>query len=301
MKIISVIICTYNRAKLLDKCLHSLRQQTLDQKYFEIIIIDNNSEDNTQAIIKKYQNVLPITCFLEKNQGLSYARNRGIKEANTEYLAFLDDDAKPDPSWLQQAIKIIRDKGPQIFGGPIYPFYLHNKPRWFLDKYETRKVTEQSRYVNELTNFFSGSNFFITKLLCQKVKGFDEKLGMKGKKISVGEDTNFQIKTSRLKIPRYYELGLIVYHYVPTSKMKLSYIFKRKFWSGYYSNLIFGKQKNIILILLSLFYNLISFLLKGLLFFLRQRKKFKYWQNYLIHILSPLLHDLGRLSYLIEK
>jgi glycosyltransferase involved in cell wall biosynthesis len=138
--IVSVIVCTYNRAGLLTKCLNNLVAQTLDPALFEIIVVNNNSIDDTpqaaDAFNSKFRN---FRCVFEKNQGLSYARNRGIDEAHGEYLVYLDDDALAPPEYLSNLVNVIKTHRPDFVGGPVYPYYISEKPAWFRDIYETRK------------------------------------------------------------------------------------------------------------------------------------------------------------------
>lgn len=85
---ISVVICTYNRAEILKKCLEYLKKQTIEKAYYEVFIIDNNSADYTKEeseyLIK--QNSI-FYYYFEKVQELSFARNRGWKEAKGDFMA----------------------------------------------------------------------------------------------------------------------------------------------------------------------------------------------------------------------
>ncbi|MDZ7681494.1 MAG: glycosyltransferase [Fodinibius sp.] len=95
---ITFIICTYNRGDYLDRALNSLQEQKVDtDQAYEILVVDNNSSDHTADIFKKHQSANPkdrnpIRYVKETNQGLTYARNRGIREARAPYVVFLDDD-----------------------------------------------------------------------------------------------------------------------------------------------------------------------------------------------------------------
>jgi len=97
--LVSVIVCTYNREHYIERNLDSLSKQSLSVENYEIIIINNNSTDNTESICKSFIDNHPelqIASFNEHNQGHSYARNKGIQESKGEYLAFIDDDAFVD-------------------------------------------------------------------------------------------------------------------------------------------------------------------------------------------------------------
>lgn len=104
----SVAIRTYNRAKYLPELLEKLRSQiNTDNISWEIVIVDNNSTDNTANIIQQYQRDwkknFPINYYFESKQGASFARQRAIKEAKAPLIGFLDDDNIPAPDWVASA------------------------------------------------------------------------------------------------------------------------------------------------------------------------------------------------------
>ena len=91
----SVIVCTYNRAGNLQRCLGALaRQQGVEQVAWEVLVVDNNSPDNTRAEVERLARELPITVRYahEKQQGLNYARNTGIRESSGTCFSYVDDD-----------------------------------------------------------------------------------------------------------------------------------------------------------------------------------------------------------------
>jgi len=134
---ISVIICTYNRADLLADVLQTVCEQSLERSEYEIIIIDNNSTDETPTIGQSFVALYPnVRCFVEMKQGLSHARNRGWQEARGEYVAYIDDDCKVPPKWLACADTIISEHAPDILGGPYFAFYNRPKPVWYSAYYD---------------------------------------------------------------------------------------------------------------------------------------------------------------------
>ncbi|MEW6507627.1 MAG: glycosyltransferase [Bacteroidota bacterium] len=143
---ISVIICTYNRDKFLPGALNALTKQSLDKNEFEILIINNNSTDNTEIISKKFiedNKDLNVKYFVETQKGLSSARNRGIKESSADLIAFIDDDAEVSADYLKTAAEFF-DKNPDIdsIGGKITPVYESGKEPEWLSKYMWGLVTK---------------------------------------------------------------------------------------------------------------------------------------------------------------
>ena len=89
---ISVIICTYNREKYIYDVLHSIALNDYPKSKYEIVLVDNNCTDNTGEEVARFNSDYPdvkLRTFVETNQGLSYARNRGIKEAEGNILSLI--------------------------------------------------------------------------------------------------------------------------------------------------------------------------------------------------------------------
>lgn len=112
----SVIVCTYNGARTLEECLRGVA--TLDYPNYETIVISDGSTDGTAAIAARYG-----VRFIEtENRGLSSARNLGLALARGELVAYLDDDARPDPQWLTYLARHFQSSQDVGVGGPNLPF-----------------------------------------------------------------------------------------------------------------------------------------------------------------------------------
>src|SRR5437867_1570833 len=132
--LVSVIVCTYNRAALLASCLESLVAQTLAAERYEIIVVDNGSTDRTQAVACDFAQCYgTVKVVLEPRLGVSHARNTGIRHAQADYLAFIDDDARALPDWVERILAAFAETDPPPFvvGGQIMPLYEHPPPTWF--------------------------------------------------------------------------------------------------------------------------------------------------------------------------
>ena len=109
---VTITIQTYNNARVLEQALESLAElRCPDDVDYEILVVDNNSSDETAAVIEQYRTLLEprFRSVFEPRQGLSYARNRAIAEARGEIVAFLDDDALVDPDWLAGHVEAYRE------------------------------------------------------------------------------------------------------------------------------------------------------------------------------------------------
>ncbi|MGO9913631.1 MAG: glycosyltransferase [Isosphaeraceae bacterium] len=110
---VSVIVCTYNGGWTLDQCLRSLL--ALDYPDYEVIVVDDGSTDDTRAIVSRFPGVRTIH---QANQGLSIARNVGLREATGAIVAYTDSDCFADPDWLTHLIYQLQRSGAAAVGGP---------------------------------------------------------------------------------------------------------------------------------------------------------------------------------------
>lgn len=234
---ISVVVCTYNRSNLLDIALSTLCQQMLDKSLWELIVIDNNSSDNTRWVADHYCSTYPnVRYFIEKEQGLSHARNRGWKEALGKYVGYCDDDCKLPEQWLSQAAGIIDSLNPDIFGGSSKAFYLTPKPEWYRDSYVAwdRGPTPRRLQGRE---YLVGNNIFFKRELLESVGGFDTSLGMSGNRLGYNEEIEIvyraQEQCSDLMV--YYDPNLAVYHLARPEQMTLKWCVINAFVLGLYA------------------------------------------------------------------
>jgi len=117
---VSVVIPAYNAGKYIVDCLDSVISQTVTPK--EIIVVNDGSTDETRTIVQKYENKFDnIKCISKKNAGLSEARNTGIQEASSEFIAFLDSDDMWLPEKLEKQLKLFDIANNKL--GLIYSAY----------------------------------------------------------------------------------------------------------------------------------------------------------------------------------
>ncbi len=106
MPAITALICTYNRAYYLEKVLLSFEEQTLSKSEFEILLINDGSDDDTADVVDKFKNRLPIRYFFHENMGLAASKNRGIEEAKAPIVVFVDDDDVATSQLLEEHLSI---------------------------------------------------------------------------------------------------------------------------------------------------------------------------------------------------
>ena len=231
LPLLSIIVCTYNRETILPPCLQSLADQSFDNSLYEVIIVNNNSTDNTKQVAQEFTSkYLNFRLIDEFQQGLSHARNAGLKAARAKYIAYIDDDARVHINWLETAISIMKDKAPDIFGGPAYPLYSEEKPVWYKEDYGIRGDMGETGWLE--TGFIVGTNIFFRKSLLEEYGGFDPVLGMKGDSIGYHEETGLVLRAFEEKKKVFFSKQLIVYDLLPEYKKSLAYFIYYKYKIG---------------------------------------------------------------------
>jgi glycosyltransferase involved in cell wall biosynthesis len=235
--LISVVVCTYNRAALLANCLQSLAEQTLNPHSFEVIVVNNNSTDYTKQVAKgyldKYNNFRIVD---EHRQGLSHARNRGWQEAQGKYVAFIDDDANATLDWLELIIHAFENVCPQpaSVGGEICPRFEAPPPSWFTEDLELRSWGDKAGFLSPpVSQFgFSGSNMAFPKHVIEDFGGFNTSFGMKGNEIGLGEEAHLYFRMHQSHAPLWYDPAIRVHHWTPVRNTTMLYRAKRAFCAG---------------------------------------------------------------------
>ncbi len=130
---VSVVISTYNRCSLLARALESLRHQESVDVCYEVLVVDNNSTDETREITQRVIGEDPekFRYIFEPKQGVSYGRNAGIASAHAEIIAFTDDDVRVSSSWVSR-IKagFAAEPSADFLGGKVLPHWSGIPPAW---------------------------------------------------------------------------------------------------------------------------------------------------------------------------
>ena len=133
---VSVVLCTYNRARLLEGAIEALAGQTPGTPY-EVVVVDNASTDDTPAVIEAAVARWPdlVRAVREARQGLSYARNAGIAAATAPIVAFTDDDVRVSADWIGTIARTFAEHPEAVMaGGRVLPRWRGSRPAWLNEK-----------------------------------------------------------------------------------------------------------------------------------------------------------------------
>jgi glycosyltransferase involved in cell wall biosynthesis len=235
---LSIIICTHNRADLLQKTLDSLLH-LLDIELVEIIIVNNHSHDHTEAVIEHYllhnEDKLAIYSLYESTLGLSAARNAGIRAASSALVAFLDDDAIPAKLWIRTILNTF-NQNPQVMamGGRITPRFETSRPHWLIKPFELPLTIvdlgdDIREYPAKLHPY--GANMAMRKIVLES-KLFPLELGRKGNVLLSGEESwIFRNLSKEGKLILYHPL-MSVEHFIPADRLTREWMTQRYYYQG---------------------------------------------------------------------
>lgn len=291
---ITIIICTYNRDFLLSHCIDSFMQQTVSLSQFKIIVVDNNSKDKTPEIVSEYmEKDVSIQYLFEKKTGLSHARNLGWKSANTEWIAYIDDDAKAASNYVERALQTINQYDFDAFGGMYYGWFKYGRPRWMDLQYGTKQISQKEVGILD-DDFFSGGNFVIKRRVLEQLDGFSTDLGMIKERIGYGEEDDLQKRMRNNGFKIGFDPELVIDHAVLKHKLTLGWQLNSYFASSRDQQKI--KKDSLIKIVFWLLRSLLSVLVRKLptsiikLFFDSEY----YWENLILDIGMPISYRLGQ-------
>lgn len=227
---ISVLISTYNRSQSLGAAIHSVVVQSVPQSLkWEILIVDNNSTDQTRQVVEDFQCRYPsrIRYVFEPQQGISHARNAGIREAGGEILAFLDDDEIAAADWLQNLTANLHTGDWAGAGGRVLPPSSFSPPKWLSAGSSFASgplaIFDLGLWTGQLDEPPFGANMAFRKEVFDRLGGFRTDLGRAGTNMISNEDTEFGRRVIAAGMRLCYEPAALTYHPVETNRLQKEY------------------------------------------------------------------------------
>ena len=226
---VTVAICTRDREAVLETCVRQLQQ--LDYPSFEILIVDNSADPiPTRELAEKYG----VSYVRSAIPGLSRARNAALVHAKHNWVAFTDDDCKPEPNWLKELVRPTQDGNCRCVCGLVLPAQLENSAEITFEIYGglgrgyTARVFDTGFLNASITKpphtwrIGAGANMLLHKGFARHVGGFDVDMGPGPHSVGgCGEDTDFFYQVLRAGLNVHYAPRAIVHHFHRSSPKAL--------------------------------------------------------------------------------
>jgi glycosyltransferase involved in cell wall biosynthesis len=181
----SVIVPTRDRPGALADCLAALHRLAYPRDRFEVIVVDDGSEQTLEGVLAAFRDRLPVTLVPQASAGPAAARNAGARKARGDFLAFTDDDCAPDADWLGALAERFRSGGDRALGGRT----LNGRPDNLFATATQALMEDLYAHFNatpEEAQFFTSNNLAVPADLFRAVGGFDPAFP-----IAAGEDRDF--------------------------------------------------------------------------------------------------------------
>lgn len=236
---LTIAICTWNRASIIGGTLDAVCSLEIPaDTSWEVLIVDNNSSDNTVEVVSRYETKLPLRYVLEPNAGTSFARNRAVNESKGKLFISLDDDCRPQSDLVMEYLQAMGDHPDvAVFGGTMEPEFECAPPRWISDNLDSLnavlarlKRPGANRYLAPNEPVVTGNMAIRTEIL--KRYPFDTKLGYVGSNRMAGEDIDLYARL-RADGHRAFWVGTAnVRHFIPKRSISLDAITRKYVGEG---------------------------------------------------------------------
>jgi len=238
MPLISVVICTHNRANYLLKAMQSVLDQSMPANRYEVIVVDNGSTDETRELVERFEDLGNVHYIFEGKLGLCHARNTGWRNARGRYIAYLDDDAIASPEWLmaiEEAFTMAPDAG--VVGGRVVPIWEGDRPAWLSDDIALSLTIvnwhSAPRLIPDVqVEWLVGANMAVPASVLAETDGFHPWLDRVGRHMLSSGDVFLQKEIIRRGYSCLYHPGIAVSHLVPRSRLNKRWFIRRYYSQG---------------------------------------------------------------------
>lgn len=237
----TILICTYNRSRLLGVTLDSIAALEAPKLRWDVMVVDNNSSDDTRAVVEARQADYPVTLhyLFEPRQGKSHALNTGLAHAEGAVIVFTDDDVEVPPEWLEAGVRpLLTRPGLAYTGGPVDPIWETPPPRWLAPAGNlggTIAVTDHGPHpfiFEERRRTPLGVNMAVKRDLIEQIGGFRPDLGRRGSSLLGQEQAEFFYRSRAAGAEGLYVPEMLLRHYVPAARLTPEYFRRWWYWKG---------------------------------------------------------------------
>jgi len=228
-----VVICTRNRARLLAGACDAILSQDYPPELWRLIIVDNASRDDTFAVAQELErrHAGRVRAVKEPQIGHCAARNAGIRASTAPIIAFTDDDALPDPTWLRTLVDVLTHSGALAAGGPVDPVVSGELPKWFVpDFFPYLAVWSRPADTTELTynEYPRGVNLAFRREVFERFGFFNTDLGLREGRPLYCDETEMCLRIERAGEKIVYAPRSLVRHCVEAERLTVDWL-KRRF------------------------------------------------------------------------
>ena len=224
--LITVVICTHNRAHWLEKTVQSVLDQISDGT--ELLVIDNASTDETPSVVCDLTRTHPsIFVWREERLGVAFARNTALAKAKGEYVLFLDDDEIAEPGWLTAYTRFIAEHNSVrlgCVGGPSIPFFEKTPPRWIDPARFGLDLGEPARLLAGVNSLGAGNSAY-RRLTALRLGGFCTALARH-------EDSELNGRLQAAGYEVWWLPNARMRHHIPASRLTLAHQSRLAFAEG---------------------------------------------------------------------
>jgi GT2 family glycosyltransferase len=232
---VTVAVITYNRSLYLKETLAGLVRQDYPAGCWELLVIDNNSTDDTRDVVAAFMAATPSPRWiLEERAGLDFGRNRAIDEAHGDVVALLDDDVIVEPDWLAQIVAPFSSQPAHsvgVVGGEVVPIFPDGIPDWLRGAHRPLKFRKDPGPLPP-SQAPMGANFAFPKWVFERYGKFNTDLDRKGKALFGGGDSEMIRRVRSAGLEAWFVPGAKVLHQIPAGRLTLRYALRHAFDSA---------------------------------------------------------------------
>jgi glycosyltransferase involved in cell wall biosynthesis len=229
--LVTVAICTWNRASLLDRTLNEMRDLAVPKGIdWEVLVVNNCCTDDTEEVLERRRSQLPLRKVFESRQGQCNARNTAVSHAGGDLIVWTDDDVLVDSGWLAAYCHAAgRWPDADYFGGPIAPWYESPPPLWIEENVDLLKGMLVVRDLGPMEDFFAeddapfGANMAFRRRIFGNMR-FDARLGLVANSSIRGDETALILALRKQGRRGVWVPGAKVRHFVPAARMTRAYL-----------------------------------------------------------------------------
>lgn len=238
---LTVCVCTHNRADSLSACLDGLRCQTVAPTEFEVLVVDSASAPEAAQQAARLAEAAPNAAYLRiERPGISLARNLGARGARAAWIAYVDDDAIPEPDWVATILAIVKGPNPPaVVGGRVLPLWEASLPAWWPERLRGSLSIIEHAEAGEYrsTELPPGvepyaANMVVNVTALLGAGGFRAAVGRYGGALLSDEEVQLAWRLQDAGYSARHEPRMVVHHQIHANRLNPAWLLRRLYWQG---------------------------------------------------------------------